>query len=154
MPAPPARLTARAEAWKSAPRPPTRLVRAKVPQGERNNSSTITTSRRRRSERTSRLNCRKLSPARRLSAPGAGIKRKMVAGRKTIAPIRIAAGTTGRRRTNSPPAATIRPVPLNNAMLIHLLSAFFCSFGVMLDNQPPRAELERIAAALPMMRAI
>jgi hypothetical protein len=105
-------------------------------------------------ESTSRWNCTKLSPARRRSGPGAGMKRKIEAGRKTIVPIRIVAGILGSRNTNSPAVAERRPVPLNTARFIHLLSGFLCWFGVMLESQPPRAELERPAATAPMTRAI
>src|ERR1700723_1068660 len=77
-PRPPARLTIRGEALKSLPSPPSMLVSAKEPQGVRKSSKVISTSRRRKSKRISRLNWAKLSPANRLSGPGAGIKRKMV----------------------------------------------------------------------------
>src|ERR1700751_5471039 len=51
----------------------------------------MTTSRRPRRETTSRLNCKKLSAARRRSGPGAGMKGNTAAGMTTIAPITTAA---------------------------------------------------------------
>jgi hypothetical protein len=82
-------------AWKSLPSPGRRLLSAKEPQGEMKSTRPMRTSRRRMRAKISRLNWVKLSPARRRSGPGAGIKRKISVGSMMIAPRSDTAGRRG-----------------------------------------------------------
>jgi hypothetical protein len=121
-PAPPTTLTMRAEAWKSLPKLPRRLVRAKEAQGEAKRARAMRTSRRRTTARTSAKNLPKLSRARRRSGPGEGMRRKMVVGRKTMMPSRGAARGRGRARTSSPARMAMRPLPAKVAAQVQELS--------------------------------
>src|SRR6202046_5181813 len=152
-PAPPARLTTRAEARKSAPRPPRRFVSAKELQGETSSTSAISTSRRRSSAKTSRRNSPKLSPTNRWSGPAQGMKRKMAVGRKTIEPRRQAASQSGKCLAISPPRTDVTPVPEITAMLTHALSLFLSSWRQTVESQPQSAVVNNIPVATPATSA-
>ncbi len=110
-PAPPMRLTKRAEAWKLLPKPPRVLVSAKEAQGEAKSASAMRTSRRRTTAKTSAKNLLKLSRARRRSGAGDGMRRKIAVGTKTTRPRRTAAMGSGSVRTNSPARTAMMPLP-------------------------------------------